>query len=62
MAATGDPVQADERFARFLNYGIDIANGGTGRPAAKAAELQMLMRTKAPSYDLSDPNVAVTGG
>jgi hypothetical protein len=36
MAATGDPVQADERFARFLNYGIDIANGGTGRPAAKA--------------------------
>ena len=36
MAATGDPIQTDERFARFLNYGIDIANGGTGRPAAKA--------------------------
>ena len=45
-----------------LRGGITVLWGGTGRPAAKAAELQMLMRTKAPSYDLSDPNVAVTGG
>jgi hypothetical protein len=35
MAATVDPMQAQERFARFLNYGVDIANGGTGRPPAK---------------------------
>ena len=36
---------------------------GRHRPAAaKAAELEILMRTKASSYDLSDPNTAVTGG
>jgi hypothetical protein len=35
MAATGDPMQAEERYKRFLDYGIDIANGGTGRPPAK---------------------------
>jgi len=27
-------MEANERFKRFLDYGIDIANGGTGRPAA----------------------------
>ena len=36
--------------------------GGTDRPAQKAAELEILMRTKASSYDLSDPATAVTGG
>ena len=45
-----------------LRGGITVLWGGTGRPTAKAAELEMLMRTKASSYDLSDPNVAVTGG
>jgi hypothetical protein len=36
--------------------------GGTDRAAAKAAELEILMRTNASSYDLSDPYTAVTGG
>jgi cell division protein FtsQ len=45
-----------------LRGGITVLWGGAGRPAAKAAELEILMRTKASSYDLSDPNTAVTGG
>jgi len=45
-----------------LRGGITVLWGGTSRPAAKAAELEILMRTKASSYDLSDPNTAVTGG
>jgi hypothetical protein len=34
MAATEEPMETDDRFKRFLDYGADIANGGTGRPAA----------------------------
>jgi cell division protein FtsQ len=45
-----------------LRHGITVLWGGTGRPAAKATELEILMRTKATSYDLSDPVTAVTGG
>jgi cell division protein FtsQ len=45
-----------------LRGGITVLWGGTGRAAAKAAELEILMRTKASSYDLSDLNTAVTGG
>ena len=45
-----------------LRGGITVIWGGTDRSAAKAAELKILMRTKALSYDLSDPNTAVTGG
>jgi len=45
-----------------LRNGITIVWGGTDRPAAKAAELALLMRTKASSYDLSDPHTAVAGG
>ena len=45
-----------------LRGGITVIWGGTDRSAAKAAELKSLMRTKALSYDLSDPNTAVTGG
>jgi cell division protein FtsQ len=41
---------------------ITVLWGGTGRPAAKAAELAILLRTKARYYDLSDPATAVTGG
>jgi cell division septal protein FtsQ len=41
---------------------ITVVWGGTSRPAAKAAELTLLMRTNATSYDLSDPVSAVTGG
>ena len=44
-----------------LRGGITVQWGGTDRPAAKAAELAILMRTKATYYDLSDPGTAVTG-
>ena len=45
-----------------LRGGITVLWGGTDRPAPKAAELAILMRTKAAYYDLSDPGTAVTGG
>ncbi len=45
-----------------LRNGTTVLWGGTDRPAAKAAELAILMRTKASFYDLSDPDSAVTGG
>jgi len=45
-----------------LRGGITVVWGGTDRSAAKAAELEILMRTNASSYNLSDPNTAVTGG
>lgn len=45
-----------------LRGGITVVWGGTGRPAAKAAELAILMRSGASFYDLSDPATAVTGG
>ncbi len=45
-----------------LRGGVTVLWGGTDRPAAKAAELAILMRTRATSYDLSDPGTAVTGG
>jgi cell division protein FtsQ len=45
-----------------LRQGVTVLWGGTGRAAAKAAELVILMRTKASSYNLSDPYTAVTGG
>lgn len=45
-----------------LRQGVTVLWGGTDRAAAKAAELVILMRTKASSYNLSDPYTAVTGG
>ena len=45
-----------------LRGAITVVWGGTDRSAAKAAELEILMRTRASSYNLSDPNTAVTGG
>lgn len=36
MAAGLDPQQAEARNKRFLSYGLDIAKGGTGRPAASS--------------------------
>ncbi len=45
-----------------LRQGVTGLWGDTGRAAATAAELEILMRTKASSYDLSDPDTAVTGG
>jgi cell division protein FtsQ len=44
-----------------LRGGITVLWGGADRPAAKAAELAILMRTRATYYDLSDPGTAVTG-
>ena len=38
-----------------LQRGITVLWGGTDRPAAKAAELTILMRTKASFYDLGRP-------
>ena len=35
MAAGLDPAQSDARNQRFMASGLDIANGGTGRPPAK---------------------------
>jgi cell division protein FtsQ len=46
----------------YLRGGITIVWGSTSRPTAKAAELMILMRTKASYYNLSDPATAVTGG
>lgn len=45
-----------------LRGGVRVLWGGTDRPSEKAAELTILMRSKALSYDLSDPATAVTGG
>jgi cell division protein FtsQ len=45
-----------------LRHKVTVLWGGTDRPAAKAAELAILMRTKASFYNLSDPGTAVTGG
>jgi hypothetical protein len=35
-AATRDPRKVEERYKLFMEYALDIANGGTGRPVAKA--------------------------
>ncbi len=45
-----------------LRGGVTVLWGGIDRPSEKAAELKILMRTKARSYDVSDPATAVTGG
>lgn len=45
-----------------LNNGVTIIWGGTDRPAEKAKELAVLMRTHARSYDVSAPGTAVTSG
>jgi cell division protein FtsQ len=45
-----------------LASGVTIVWGGTDRAAAKAAELAVLMRTHARTYDVSAPGTAVTGG
>jgi cell division protein FtsQ len=45
-----------------LRGGATVLWGGTDRAAAKARELEILMRTGASSYDLADAGTAVTGG
>jgi cell division protein FtsQ len=45
-----------------LRGGITVVWGAAGHDAAKAAELAVLMRTRARYYDVSDPMTAVTQG
>jgi cell division protein FtsQ len=45
----------------LLRGGETVTWGGPGRAAEKAAELAILLRTGARSYDVSDPVTAVTG-
>jgi len=56
VAPSADAVTLD------LRGGVTVLWGGTDRAAAKAEELQILMPTRAKSYNLSDPGTAVTGG
>jgi cell division protein FtsQ len=45
----------------ILRGGASVVWGAPRRTAAKAAEVAILLRTKARSYDVSDPRVVVTG-
>lgn len=56
-------VRASGRSAVTLTLrgGVTVVWGGTDRAAAKAAELAILLRTRARYYDVSDPSTAVTG-
>jgi cell division protein FtsQ len=45
-----------------LRRGVTVLWGGTDRPAAKAAELAILMRVNASFYNVANPGTAVTGG
>jgi cell division protein FtsQ len=45
----------------ILRGGATVRWGGPDRPAAKASEVAILLRTKAAYYDVSDPGTAVTG-
>jgi cell division protein FtsQ len=45
----------------ILRGGASVLWGAPRRTAAKAAEIAILLRTNARSYDVSDPRVAVTG-
>jgi cell division protein FtsQ len=45
-----------------LSGGVTVLWGGTGHAAQKWAELQVLFKTRARAYDISDPSTAVTQG
>jgi cell division protein FtsQ len=59
---TAVTAQSPDAVTLHLRGGITVVWGSTSRPDAKAAELAILMQTKASFYDLSDPSTAVTGG
>jgi len=59
--ATVSAPEASEVTLKLAD-GVRVVWGGTDRPAAKAKELALLMRTHARSYDVSAPQTAVTGG
>lgn len=54
-------VRQGERVILILRPRITVVWGGVTRAAAKAAEVAVLLRTKATYYDVSDPGSAVTG-
>ncbi len=49
------------RVVLMLRHGITVMWGGTGRIGQKAAELAVLLRTRATYFDVSDPQLAMTG-
>lgn len=55
-------VRQGSRVVLILRPRITIMWGDATRAAAKAAEIAVLLRTKATYYDVSDPGSAVTGG
>jgi cell division protein FtsQ len=57
-SVAADPVT--DAVTLRLHGGVTVRWGGPGRSAAKARELQALMRTHARHYDVSSPQVAVT--
>jgi cell division protein FtsQ len=59
---TGVTAASPDAVTLYLRGGITVVWGDTSRAATKAAELNILMATRATFYDLSDPNTAVTGG
>lgn len=54
-------VRRGSRVILILRPRITIVWGDATRAAAKAAEIAVLLRTKATYYDVSDPGSAVTG-
>lgn len=52
---------APARITLLLRGGVTVLWGGAGRPAAKAKEMSILLRTGATYYDVSDPTTAVAG-
>jgi hypothetical protein len=54
-------VRQGERVMLILWPRITVAWGGASSAAAKAAEVAVLLRTKATYFDVSDPGSAVTG-
>ncbi len=45
-----------------LGRGVTVLWGSPGQAAQKSAELDLLLRTHARFYDVSDPSTAVTQG
>jgi hypothetical protein len=54
-------VRQPSRVTLILRPRITVVWGDATRTAAKAAEIAVLLRTKATYYDVSDPGSAVTG-
>jgi cell division protein FtsQ len=59
-SVTGIAASSPQAVTLRLSSGVTIVWGSTGRAAAKARELAILMRTHARYYDVSAPGSAVT--